>query len=129
MGVDLRRTAQLGASRSRLDVDPEHRVAKALVGGKLRERPTSLGQVAPGSGAVVGLEAGKAAVYRSDEGVLTAVSPVCTHMGCDVEWNPAETTWDCPCHGSRFDVDGRVVEGPAVRPLAPVEIAAEPVSI
>lgn len=62
--------------------------------------------------------------------MIERVAPrVGEHMGCDVEWNPAETMWDCPCHGSRFDVDGRVVEGPAVRPLAPVEIAAEPVSI
>jgi Rieske Fe-S protein len=46
-----------------------------------------------------------------------AVSVRCTHLGCDVRFNFAERSWDCPCHGSRFDVDGAVLEGPAVDPL------------
>ncbi len=45
------------------------------------------------------------------------VSTTCTHMGCDVEWNNAERSWDCPCHGSRFSYDGSILEGPAVTPL------------
>jgi Rieske Fe-S protein len=51
-----------------------------------------------------------------------AVSPTCSHMGCSVTWNAAETSWDCPCHGSRFDVDGAVLDGPAVRPLDGVDV-------
>ena len=50
-------------------------------------------------------------------GTLHRLSPVCTHMKCDVAWNAAERTWDCPCHGSRFDVDGAVLNGPAVEAL------------
>ncbi|WP_433872414.1 FAD-dependent oxidoreductase [Saccharopolyspora sp. CA-218241] len=56
-------------------------------------------------------------VYRDDDGGLHAVGLRCTHLGCLVRFNGAERTWDCPCHGSRFDVDGGVLEGPAVRPL------------
>ncbi|MBA2504407.1 MAG: FAD-dependent oxidoreductase [Thermoleophilaceae bacterium] len=73
--------------------------------------------VKPGEGAIVrsGLE--KVAVHRDDAGELHAVSSVCTHLYCQVAWNPAERSWDCPCHGSRFDPDGRVLEGPAVKDL------------
>ncbi|MFL6241292.1 MAG: FAD-dependent oxidoreductase [Actinomycetes bacterium] len=60
---------------------------------------------------------GKTGVFRDESGQLHAVSLRCTHMGCLLRFNGAETSWDCPCHGSRFDVDGNVLEGPAVRPL------------
>jgi Rieske Fe-S protein len=61
-------------------------------------------------------------VYRADDGTLHAVSLRCTHLGCLLRFNGAETSWDCPCHGSRFDVDGTVLEGPASRPLPRREI-------
>jgi glycine/D-amino acid oxidase-like deaminating enzyme/nitrite reductase/ring-hydroxylating ferredoxin subunit len=60
---------------------------------------------------------GKTGIYRDEDGGLHAVSLRCTHLGCLVRFNAAERSWDCPCHGSRFDVDGNVLEGPAVDPL------------
>jgi Rieske Fe-S protein len=77
-------------------------------------------EVPPGEGCIVKTDAGEEAVYRSPEGTVYAVSPICTHLGCKVHWNPAEVSWDCPCHGSRFAVDGTVLEGPAQKPLAKV---------
>ncbi|HWT24379.1 MAG TPA: FAD-dependent oxidoreductase, partial [Solirubrobacteraceae bacterium] len=62
---------------------------------------------------------GKKGVFRDEHGMLHAVSLRCTHMGCLLRFNAAERSWDCPCHGSRFDVDGAVLEGPAVTPLEP----------
>jgi Rieske Fe-S protein len=61
-------------------------------------------------------------VYRDEEGTVIARSAVCTHVGCIVRWNATETSWDCPCHGSRFDVQGNVLNGPARSPLATAEI-------
>lgn len=77
----------------------------------------SVSELAPGEGAVVGSGLGKRAVYRDESGELHSLSARCTHLGCMVRFNPAERTWDCPCHGSRFDLDGAVIEGPAVRGL------------
>ncbi len=57
------------------------------------------------------------AVYRDPRGEIHAVSARCTRLGCIVSWNPAETSWDCPCHGSRFSVDGEVLHGLVVRDL------------
>lgn len=74
-------------------------------------------EVKPGEGKLVSTGGHKYAAYRNEQGQLTAVSASCTHMGCDVHWNTAEKTWDCPCHGSRFNYDGSVIEGPAVDPL------------
>jgi len=76
--------------------------------------------LAPGTGHIVSLEGHKTAAFRDEQGEIHAVSPVCTHLGCQVEFNNAERTWDCPCHGSRFDVDGRVIHGPATEDLSPV---------
>jgi glycine/D-amino acid oxidase-like deaminating enzyme/nitrite reductase/ring-hydroxylating ferredoxin subunit len=80
---------------------------------------TSLSSVRPGQGKVLHLEGARVAVYRDPRGVVTMRSAACTHMDCEVHFNNAETSWDCPCHGSRFRVDGSIIAGPAERPLAP----------
>ncbi len=59
----------------------------------------------------------KTGVYRDGEGQVHTVSVRCPHLGCQLEWNPDEKSWDCPCHGSRFSYDGKVIEGPAVKDL------------
>jgi Rieske Fe-S protein len=74
-----------------------------------------------GQGAVVGAGLGQRAVYRDESGEVHSLSARCTHLGCIVRFNRAERTWDCPCHGSRFAIDGEVIEGPAVHPLEPRE--------
>jgi nucleotide-binding universal stress UspA family protein/nitrite reductase/ring-hydroxylating ferredoxin subunit len=74
-------------------------------------------ELAPGHGGVVQANGRQVAVYKGEDGSLHAVSPRCTHMGCTVDWNDVDRTWDCPCHGSRYDVDGEVIRGPAGKPL------------
>lgn len=69
--------------------------------------------ILPGTGAVVRRGLKKQGVYRDEAGALHRVSVVCTHLGCVVHWNSLERSWDCPCHGSRFDSDGKVLNGPA----------------
>ncbi|MEU2376750.1 FAD-dependent oxidoreductase [Streptomyces misionensis] len=91
-------------------------VARHFVGDRLKP-PAALDDLAPGDGALVRAGDQRLAVHRDDEGALHAVSARCTHLGCLVSFNRAERAWECPCHGSRFDVDGRVLQGPAVRPL------------
>jgi len=76
-----------------------------------------LARLAPGEGEVLSLRGQRLAVYRNANGELSALSPVCTHLGCLVHWNTTEKSWDCPCHGSRFDPHGRILNGPAVTPL------------
>ncbi|CAN5209089.1 hypothetical protein BH20ACT24_BH20ACT24_03120 [soil metagenome] len=80
----------------------------------------SASDLEPGQGGVVDVDGRTLAVYRDEAGETFTLSPRCTHMGCTVDWNGAERTWDCPCHGSRYDYAGRVIRGPAVRPLEPV---------
>ncbi|TFZ03351.1 FAD-dependent oxidoreductase [Ramlibacter rhizophilus] len=93
--------------------------ARSLVKDYLTHRQEEkLSSLAPGDSAVVDSEGESCAAWRSPQGELFAVSSVCTHMGCKVHWNSVETSWDCPCHGSRFRPDGTVIEGPALRPLA-----------
>lgn len=89
-------------------------LAETLLGEADLDRMDAL---APGEGAIVELDGRKRAVSRNDEGDYAILSPICTHMGCEVAWNGVERSWDCPCHGSRFGTDGSVIDGPAPRPL------------
>lgn len=77
----------------------------------------SLDDLAPGEGDIVRHQGEKVAGYRAEDGSLMAVSTRCTHLGCQVNFNSAERSWDCPCHGSRFATDGSVLQGPAVHRL------------
>jgi glycine/D-amino acid oxidase-like deaminating enzyme/nitrite reductase/ring-hydroxylating ferredoxin subunit len=98
------------------------KVAMHFIGDRMRPRPTRPGDLEPGEGAVLRLGVRRVAAYRDEGGEMHAVSARCTHLGCLVSWNQAERSWDCPCHGSRFDVDGNVLHPPAVRPLKPEAI-------
>ena len=82
-------------------------------------RGGEVGDLAPGQGRVIGDGLRQKAVHRDLDGRLHAVSARCTHLGCIVRWNEAEATWDCPCHGSRFEADGALANGPATAPLEP----------
>ena len=77
----------------------------------------SLNDVKVGEGAVVEINNRKVAAYKKSDSEIIKLSSVCTHLGCQVNWNTADKTWDCPCHGSRFDIDGNVKKGPATIPL------------
>ena len=77
----------------------------------------ALEQLPAGQGKVIEQDGEKWAVYKTETNELKVVSAVCTHMKCIVNWNGTEQSWDCPCHGSRFDTDGNVIEGPALLPL------------
>ncbi|MFH8439010.1 FAD-dependent oxidoreductase [Streptomyces sp. NPDC018007] len=101
-------------------------VAKHFAGDRLRvTRVETVGAIPPGGGAVVRVGGRRCAVHRSQDGTVRAVSARCTHLGCLVSFNEAETTWECPCHGSRFGVDGAVLQGPATQPLEQVEVEDE----
>jgi glycine/D-amino acid oxidase-like deaminating enzyme/nitrite reductase/ring-hydroxylating ferredoxin subunit len=94
-------------------------VAGELVGGYFSSKPSSFEALAPGQADVLKVDGKNVAAYRDGEGRLHAVSAVCTHMGCLVGWNETDRSWDCPCHGSRFEYSGEIIHGPAVKPLAP----------
>jgi glycine/D-amino acid oxidase-like deaminating enzyme/nitrite reductase/ring-hydroxylating ferredoxin subunit len=90
---------------------------KRWVADRLPGRKGTVDDIPAGEGGIVELNGERAAIYKDEQGALTALSPVCTHLGCIVSWNTAEKSWDCPCHGSRFDTSGAVIQGPAVRDL------------
>ncbi len=77
----------------------------------------------PGTGGLVRADGRRVAAYRDEDGRVHSLSPRCTHMGCTVDWNAAEKTWDCPCHGSRYTYDGEVIQGPATNALAKQDLA------
>ena len=86
------------------------------------EEIKELAELATDEGKIVNYKDEKLAVYKDKNGVVHAMSPICTHVGCEVKWNNAELTWDCPCHGARYSYTGTVVNGPASKNLAKVNV-------
>ena len=90
---------------------------KKFIAGRLKKSGKTIDSLSEGEGAVLALEGKKIAVYKSTGGEISKLSPVCTHLGCIVDFNQKEKTWDCPCHGSKFKPDGTVLKGPAKKNL------------
>ena len=95
-------------------------VAAQFIAGKLFPNSREL-NLLPGQGKVVKWKNQRAGAFCDDLGQMHLVDTTCTHMGCELAWNDAEKSWDCPCHGSRFSYTGRILEGPAVKPLKKIE--------
>ncbi|HEX6185445.1 MAG TPA: FAD-dependent oxidoreductase, partial [Pyrinomonadaceae bacterium] len=107
-----------GAEFARENLNVAAQYADHLTGGEI----DSTDEVAAGSGAIMRRGLSKVAIHRDDAGTLHEFSAVCTHLGCVVAWNDREKSWDCPCHGSRFDCkDGHVLNGPAIEGLTPAD--------
>jgi nucleotide-binding universal stress UspA family protein/nitrite reductase/ring-hydroxylating ferredoxin subunit len=83
----------------------------------------TIDDLVPGHGGIVDVDGRKLAVFKAEDGAIIVMSPRCQHMGCNVDWNDGDRTWDCPCHGSRYAFDGRVIQGPAQKDLDPADAA------
>jgi nitrite reductase/ring-hydroxylating ferredoxin subunit len=109
-------------ARENLNVAAQY--AEWVTGGEV----ASEADIPPGKGAIVRRGISKVAVYRDPDGKVHVLSAACPHLGCIVHWNAVESSWDCPCHGSRFDPLGRVLCGPAIGNLRPTGVAPQPVA-
>ena len=82
----------------------------------------SLGDIKQETGQIIEFNGEKVGVYKDIEGKMFGVKPVCTHLGCILNWNDADKTWDCPCHGSRFDYTGKNIYNPALKDLEKIKL-------
>jgi Rieske Fe-S protein len=97
-----------------------HAATTDVLIAKTTER--TIDDLVPGHGGVVDVDGRNLAVFVAEDGTIHAMSARCQHMGCQVDWNDADKTWDCPCHGSRYASDGTVIQGPATKDLDKAEI-------
>ncbi len=96
-------------------------VAKEFVKGKVFPDEIALKDIKNDEGGIIKYDGKRVAAYRDDSGELFLSDSTCTHLGCELEYNNAERSFDCPCHGSRFNYDGKVIEGAAHTDLKKVE--------
>ncbi len=98
-------------------------VVAKFIGDRLNKvKIKELSEIANGEAKVVKYEGDSIALYKDEKGGIHAVNPSCTHVNCIVGWNYAEQTWDCPCHGSRFSMDGEVLTAPARKDLEKIDL-------
>jgi Rieske Fe-S protein len=111
--------ASLGAAKTVMDQGVS--VTRHIIGDRIMKPKGSLRDLGPGEGGLFVATGKEIAAYKGVDGKLYLLSPVCRHMGCIVGWNSAEKTWDCPCHGSRYRYDGKVIHGPALSDLIKID--------
>jgi len=104
------------------NADAAYRFLADRLGGDVVE---TVRELASGEGKVASFDGKKLALYKDENGGVSALDPVCTHAGCIVNWNASEKSWDCPCHGGRFDIQGCVLTGPPREPLAKISISSD----
>ena len=95
---------------------------KGLVVERMKKEALKVEDIANGDGGIVEIEGKKVGIHKDEQGHIHAVKPVCTHLGCVLNWNGADKTWDCPCHGSRFGYDGQNLYEPAEKSLEKIDI-------
>jgi Rieske Fe-S protein len=120
-----RKTLKAAGEFARFNLNVAKQYLGYVTAGESRAQST----IPRGSGAVLRRGVQKVAAYCDESGEVHELSAVCPHLGCIVDWNDTEKTWDCPCHGSRFSADGSVINGPANSGLASVEDEEQPVSM
>ncbi|GAA4983434.1 FAD-dependent oxidoreductase [Actinopolymorpha pittospori] len=118
--LDVFRASRIGDAKSVASLLKDNlQVGKEFVGGHLgKHRRRAAGDLQPGQGGIVELDGDTVGAYRDEKGDLHTVTPTCSHLGCPLHWNSAERSWDCNCHGSRFDVEGAILNSPATRSIA-----------
>ncbi|SHI91578.1 Glycine/D-amino acid oxidase [Clostridium amylolyticum] len=120
--VDLFTPSRFNADPSLKNVFVQNAdVAKNLIKGKLETPLEGIDDVNLDQGKVISYKGRRAGAYKDKEGKIHIVDTTCTHLGCELQWNSGERTWDCPCHGSRFSYRGEIIEGPALKPLEVLE--------
>ena len=92
-------------------------VSYSLVINKLKKEEEYVKDIKIGEGKIVEIEGKKVGIYKDENNYIYAVKPYCTHLGCELSWNNLEKTWDCPCHGSKFNYDGKNIYDPAIKDL------------
>ncbi len=106
----------IGLSVKQAVKDTVHSV-RGLTAGFMAPPRAMVEQLPKGHGGIVEVENKKVGVYKDEKGTSHIVQARCTHLGCQLEWNPDEKSWDCPCHGSRFDYMGHVIDNPTMEDL------------
>lgn len=92
---------------------------------KLKIEKQTLSSIQNGEGKIIEIESKKIGVYKDEEGILHAVKPICSHLGCELTFNNLAKTWDCPCHGSIYDYEGHCIYGPSVQDIPQISLEEE----
>lgn len=115
---DLYKSTRLRPIKNRWELgEMIKETTNSLIINKFKDAEENLLDVKNGEGKIVEIQDEKVGVYKDDEGNLYKIKPICTHLGCELSWNNLEKTWDCPCHGSRFDYKGNQIYDPAIENL------------